>query len=115
WPWVVETMALIATTAGGNLLFLDNLRQSQLLATESHLSRHSLMLAEQSDRSFKSVDLVLSGIADYIGRQGVTDTASYDRLMSRYEVFRMLKEKTGGVPPNGGGALVGGPGRTVTL
>ena len=56
------------------------------------------MLAEQTDRSFKSVDLVLSGIADHIGRQGVTDTASYDRLMSRYETFLLLKEKISGLP-----------------
>src|SRR5262249_794639 len=112
---VVATGALIATIAGGNLLFLDNLRQSQLLATESQLSRHSLMLAEQSDRSFKSVDLVLSGIADYIGRQGVSDTASYDRLMSRYEVFRMLKAKTGGLPDIEAVTLIDAQGRLVNF
>jgi hypothetical protein len=98
WIVIVATIALIATIAGCNLFFLNDLRASLLLATESSLSRHSLMLAEQTDRSFKSVDLVLSGIADHIGRQGVTDTAAYDRLMSRYETFLMLKEKISGLP-----------------
>jgi signal transduction histidine kinase/DNA-binding response OmpR family regulator len=98
WILVVATVVLIATIAGGNLFFLNDLRSSLLLATESGLSRHSLMLAEQTDRSFKSVDLVLSGIADHIGRQGATDAASYHRLMSRYETFLMLKEKISGLP-----------------
>jgi len=98
WILVVATVVLIATIAGGNLFFLNNLRGSLLLATESSLSRHSLMLAEQSDRSFKSVDLVISGIAYYIARQGVTDTDSYHRLMSRYETFLFLQEKISGLP-----------------
>ena len=98
WILIVATIVLIATIAGGNLFFLGNLRQSLLLATESNLARHSLMLAEQADRSFKSADLVLSGIADHIGRQGVTDTDSYDRLLSRYETFLLLKEKISGLP-----------------
>jgi signal transduction histidine kinase/DNA-binding response OmpR family regulator len=95
---IVATVVLIATIAGGNLFFLTNLRDSLLLATESSLSRHSLMLAEQTDRSFKSVDLVLSGIADHIGRQGVTDTASYQGLMSRHETFLLLQERIRGLP-----------------
>jgi signal transduction histidine kinase/DNA-binding response OmpR family regulator len=98
WILIVATVVLIAMIAGGNLFFLTNLRASLLLATESSLSRHSLMLAEQSDRSFKSVDLVLSDIADHIARQGVIDTASYHRLMSRYETFLLLKEKISGLP-----------------
>ena len=98
WILIVATVVLIAAIAGGNLFFLNNLRDGLLVATESGLSRHSLMLAEQTDRSFKSVDLVLSGIADHIARQGVIDTESYHRLMSRYETFLLLKEKISGLP-----------------
>ncbi len=98
WILIVATVVVVAAIAGGNLFFLNNLRDGLLLATESGLSRHSLMLAEQTDRSFKSVDLVLSGIADHIARQGVTDTASYHRLMSSYETFLLLQEKISGLP-----------------
>ena len=98
WVLIVATIVLIATIVGGNLFFLNNLRESLLLATEANLSRHSLMLAEQTDRSFKSVDLVLSSIADYIGRQGVSDSDSYNQSMSRYETFLLLKEKISGLP-----------------
>jgi signal transduction histidine kinase/DNA-binding response OmpR family regulator len=98
WRLVVATVVLIATIVGGNLSFLNNLRESQLLGAEAALSRHSLMLAEQGDRSFKSLALVLSSVADFIARQGVTDSASYVRLMSRYETFLMLQEKISGLP-----------------
>jgi signal transduction histidine kinase/DNA-binding response OmpR family regulator len=98
WMLVAAAIGLIATIVGGNLFFLNNLRESQLLGAEANLARHSLMLAEQGDRSFKSLDLVLSGIADHITRQGVTDNDSYVRRMSRYETFLMLQEKIRGLP-----------------
>jgi signal transduction histidine kinase/DNA-binding response OmpR family regulator len=95
---VAATIALIAAIVGGNLFFINNLRDSLLLDAESGLARYSLMLSEQTDRSFKSVDLVLSSVGDYLSRRGVTDGASYDRLSSSYETFRLLKEKISGLP-----------------
>ncbi len=115
WALVVATIVLIATIAGGNLFFLNNLRESLLLGAEGNLARQSLMLAEHTDRSFKSLDLVLSSIADYIGRQGVTDSQSYDRLMSRYENFLMLKEKISGLPHVEALTLIDAKGKLVNF
>src|SRR5476651_2562851 len=95
---IVATVVLIAAIVGTNAFFINNLRESQLLGTEANLSRYSLMLAEQADRSFKSVDLVLSSIGDYIGRNGVTDSASYSRIMSDQATHLLLKEKITGLP-----------------
>ena len=95
---LVATITLIAAILGGNLFFINNLRDSLLLDAESDLARYSLMLAEQTDRSFKSVDLMLASVGDYLSRRGVTDGASYDRLTSSYETFRLLKEKISGLP-----------------
>ncbi|MFX8864364.1 hypothetical protein ABTM79_19675, partial [Acinetobacter baumannii] len=72
--------------------------ESALAAAESDLARYSLTLAENSDRSFKSLDLVLSSGGDYLGRKGVTDADSYRRLMADHETHLFLHEKIAGLP-----------------
>jgi len=91
-------LALIATIAGTNLFFLGNLRESTLQTAETNLARYSLTLAENADRSFKSVDLVLSSIADYIARKGVLDDDSYRVAVSDRETHFLLREKIAGLP-----------------
>ena len=91
-------LALIATIAGTNLIFLGNLRESTLQTAETNLARYSLTLAENADRSFKSVDLVLSSIADYIVRKGVLDDDSYRVAVSDREMHFLLREKIAGLP-----------------
>ncbi|HEY1586986.1 MAG TPA: ATP-binding protein, partial [Polyangia bacterium] len=111
---VVATIALIAAILGGNLFFINNLRQSLLLDAESDVARYSLMLAEQTDRSFTSVDLMLASVGDYLGRRGVTDGAAYDRLTSSYETFRLLKEKISGLPYVEAIGMINADGRLVS-
>ena len=94
----IGTVILIATIIGTNLMFLANLRESSLQTAEMNLGRFSLTLAEQTDRSFKSLDLVLSSVGDYIGRKGVNDPSSYRRLKSDYDTYLFLKEKISGLP-----------------
>jgi signal transduction histidine kinase/DNA-binding response OmpR family regulator len=92
------TLALICTIVGTDLIFLHNLRESTLQTAETNLSRYSLTLAENADRSFKSLDLVLSSVGDYLARKGVTDSASYRQLTSDQETHFLLKEKIAGLP-----------------
>jgi len=110
---VTVTVALIAAILGANAFFINNLRESLLVNTEANLARNSLMLAEQTDRSFKAVDLVLSSVGDYVGRQGVTDSASYNRLMSTYDTFLLLKEKISGLPHVEAVTLINADGKLV--
>jgi signal transduction histidine kinase/DNA-binding response OmpR family regulator len=94
----IASVALICTIIGSDLIFLSNLRESTLQTAEANLTRYSLTLAEEADRSFKSLDLVLSSVGDYLGRKGVTDGASYQRMMSDQETHLLLKEKITGLP-----------------
>src|ERR1039457_5518502 len=94
----IASVALICTIIGSDLIFLSNLRESTLQTAEANLARYSLTLAEEADRSFKSLDLVLSSVGDYLGRKGVTDSASYVRMMSDQETHLLLKEKITGLP-----------------
>jgi signal transduction histidine kinase len=111
----VITLALICTIVGTNLIFLGNLRESTLQTAEANLARYSLTLAENADRSFKSLDLVLSSVGDYLARKGVTDLASYRRLTSDQETHFLLKEKIAGLPQIDAVMMIDAEGRLINF
>jgi hypothetical protein len=57
-----------------------------------------MILAEQADRSFQSVDLVISSVAAGVAAEGVTDSASFDRIMASRDVHLLLRAKMSGTP-----------------
>lgn len=91
-------VVLIFAIVGTNLLFLKNSRDSTLKDAQTDLARYTLTLSEQADRSFKSLDLVLSSVGDYLGRRGGNDAESYHRIVDNYETYLFLKEKISGLP-----------------
>lgn len=91
-------LALICVIAGSNLFFLTNLRERALQESEEELGRYSVTLAENAERSLKSVDLVLSSVGDYVARRGAIDGASYKIAASDLETHHLLKEKIAGLP-----------------
>src|SRR5437763_9765868 len=111
----IIALALICTIAGTNLFFLGNLRESTLQTAETDLARYSLTLAENADRSFKSLDLVLSSIGDYVSRKGVTDSESYRRLTSDEETYFLLKEKIAGLPQVDAVTMIDAHGKLVNF
>ncbi len=95
---VAGALLLLAFIVGGNLLLLGNLRGSTLRNAEETLSRHSLTLAEQADRSFKSLDLVLSSVEEYVERMAPVARLQSDTIITSYETHLFLKEKLTGLP-----------------
>ena len=95
---VIGMSLLIVTIVGTNLIFLRNFRASTLKDAESDLRRYTLTLSEQADRSFKSLDLVLSSVGDYLVRKGVSDKESYQQNIRDYETYLFLKDKISGLP-----------------
>jgi signal transduction histidine kinase len=91
------TVLLISVIVPSRYLFLSEMRDEALKSAQTNLAHQSTALAEQADSSFKAVDLVLSSVGDYIGRKGVTDSASYRRMMSDRETHLMLAEKLTGL------------------
>ena len=82
----------------GNVIFLYEYRQSTLKAAETELGRYTLTLSEQADRSFKSLDLVLSSVSDYLIRRGVNDAKSYQTNVTDFDTHLFLKDKLSGLP-----------------
>jgi signal transduction histidine kinase len=100
-PWLpiaAVTGLLIAAIVPSRYYFIAELRDDALRTAQSNLSHESTALAEQADSSFKSLDLVLSSVGDYVGRKGVTDGESYRRMMSDRQTNLLLAEKITGLP-----------------
>ena len=111
----VITLALICSIVGTDLIFLHNLRENTLQTAEANLARYSLTLAENADRSFKSLDLVLSSVGDYLARKGVSDGASYQQLTSDQETHFLLKEKIAGLPQVDAVTMIAANGRLINF
>ena len=61
----------VAKAKATNAAVILHLRESTLVDQENELGNLSLTLAEQADRSFQSVDLVISSVADEIAAEGI--------------------------------------------
>lgn len=90
--------AMATVILGSSAVLLENLRKDTLRAAEAELSRFSLTLAEQADRSFKSLDLVISSIAENIVRRDATSLADFSRSVGGHDTHQLLKEKLSGLP-----------------
>jgi signal transduction histidine kinase/CheY-like chemotaxis protein/HPt (histidine-containing phosphotransfer) domain-containing protein len=95
---VAITLALICTIIGTNLIAVRHLHESTLQTAEVNLARYSLTLAENANRSFQSLNLMLLSVGDYLKREGAVDAASYRRLAADQTIHVLLKEKFAGLP-----------------
>jgi diguanylate cyclase (GGDEF)-like protein/PAS domain S-box-containing protein len=92
------TALLILVLLATNAAVILHLRESELLQEEGQLTNLSLIMAEQADRSFQSVDLVISSVADGMAVGGVTDAPSFVQKMAGHDIYLFLREKLTGVP-----------------
>src|SRR5579862_6564780 len=92
----ISVLILLLLTT--NAAFILNLHKTTLLNEEDRLSTISLFLAEQANRSFESVDLVIRSVADGIAVKGVTDPASFDRIMAGSDIRLLLQAQISGTP-----------------
>jgi signal transduction histidine kinase len=109
------TALLIVLLLATNAAIILHLRESELLDQESQLTNLSLTLAEQAERSFQSVDLVLSSVADRIRADGVTNSASLADKMGGGEFHHLLQDKLSGIPQIEAVTLIGENGRLINF
>jgi hypothetical protein len=94
----IGTAILILVLLAGTATVLLHLRKTEVRDQENQLRNLSLILAEQAERSFESVDLVVLSVAERIAGGGVADEASLDQEMAGHDVYLLLREKISGVP-----------------
>jgi signal transduction histidine kinase len=92
------TALVILVLLATNAAVILHLRASELLDQENQLTNLSLTLAEQAGRSFQSVDLVVSSVAEKIAAEGATDSASFKQKMAGHDIYFLLGEKISGIP-----------------
>jgi signal transduction histidine kinase len=109
------TALLIVVLLATNAAVILHLRESELLNQEGQLKNLGLTLAEQADRAFQSVDLVISNVAEGIAAEGVTDGASFVRKMAGPDVHVLLREKITGIPQLVAVTVISGEGKLINF
>jgi signal transduction histidine kinase/FixJ family two-component response regulator/HPt (histidine-containing phosphotransfer) domain-containing protein len=114
--WIYASAALlILVLTAADIAVVLNLRENSLRSAERTLENSSRTLAEEADRAFQSVDLVLSNLIEKIEAAGVVDSDSYDRLMSTNAVYLLLREQLNGLPQLDAITLIRADGKLINF
>jgi signal transduction histidine kinase len=109
------TALLILVLLATNAAILLKLRESEMLDQEQQLRNLSLTLAEQADRSFQSVDLVIESVAERIAAEGVTGGGSFTQKLAGRDMHRLLREKISGLPQLDAVTLINRDGKLINF
>jgi diguanylate cyclase (GGDEF)-like protein len=109
------TALLILILATTNAAVILHLRESELLSQEDQLRNLSGIMGEQADRSFQSVDLVLSSVAERIAAENVKDEAGFEQKAAGYDVHFFLQDKTSGIPQLGALTVISREGKLINF
>ena len=86
--------AVIAATAG----LLSNLYNRELVENERRLESLALVLAEQIDRSFQSIELIQTAVIERMQSLGIASVEDLERQMSDYDTHQRLKDRISALP-----------------
>jgi diguanylate cyclase (GGDEF)-like protein len=92
------TGLLILLLVATNAAVIWDLRESELRHQDAQMATFSLILAEQADRSFETIDLIISSVAERVTEEGATDSATFDQKMTSHDIYVLLHEKIIGIP-----------------
>jgi diguanylate cyclase (GGDEF)-like protein/PAS domain S-box-containing protein len=89
---------LVAAIVIGIAMATQTFRDRALANNERELKNTALVLAEQTDRAFQSLDLVATSVIDRMQSLGIASTEDFERRMSGQDVQSLLKDKISGLP-----------------
>ncbi len=112
---VSGAVLVIACMVGANIVILRNLREEALRDAETNLVRHTTLVADQTERSFQSLDLVLSRVGEYLGTKGINDSESYHKIATDYDTHLFLREKIIGLEQANAVTLIDAGGRLLNF
>jgi signal transduction histidine kinase len=111
----VGTAILIFLLFATNFAVIVHLRETALRNEDGNLKTLSLVLAEQAERTFQSVDLVISSVAETIAAAGVADGDAFEEKLASYDIHTLLREKISGVQQLDAVILVGHDGKVINF
>ncbi len=93
---IVGTALAVALIVGANVIVLTQLHENALHDVQTNLLRQSLTLSELAERTYQSVDLVLTSAAEKIQQAVLTESDLQQLKRQEYHLY--LKEKMSGLP-----------------
>lgn len=94
--YLVGALFIVSVAVAITVLVL-HFREVALREAEKEQQILSLTLAEGTERSFQSIDLVLSSVADYIAAGGINTADALEREMASHKIHELLKTKLTGL------------------
>ena len=85
---------LVAAIVVGIAMTTHTFRDRELANSERELKNTALILAEQTDRTIQSLDLVLTSVIERVQSLGISSTEDFARRMSGQDVQSLLKDCT---------------------
>src|SRR5665811_2011949 len=95
---IICGILLIGTVIAVTASMLLNLRDRELAESELGLKRLALVLAEQIDRSFQSIELIQTAVIERMQSLGIASAEDYERQMSGYDTHQRLKDRISALP-----------------
>ena len=97
--WIIAaSVALIALIIAAVGMLLSNLRNDQIAESRFDLESLAMVMAEEIDRSFQSIDVLQDAVIDRVRRHRVFSPEDFVRLMSDHDTYLRLKEQANMLP-----------------
>jgi hypothetical protein len=112
---IISGVLLIAATVLATGALVMHFRNQALAESGRELTNTALILAEQVDRTFESLELVQASLIERIRSLGIETSEDYAQRMASRDVHLMLKDKISGLPHVGAVVLVGADGRVINF
>ena len=106
---------LVAAIVVGIAMTTHTFRDRELANSERELKNTALILAEQTDRTIQSLDLVLTSVIERMQSLGISSTEDFARRMSGQDVQFLLKDKISGLPHIDAVSLFDADGKMINL
>src|SRR5438270_7245480 len=90
-------------------------RDRALADRERELQNIAFVVAEQTDRTFQSLDLVHTALIGQVQALGITSSSQLEQQMSSEDVYRLLKDKISGLPHVEAIALFSATGKLINF
>jgi diguanylate cyclase (GGDEF)-like protein/PAS domain S-box-containing protein len=111
----VGAILLSAAILGTNAITLGGLRENTLRSVEANLTSQGIVLAEETDRSFKVLDLTLSMVSNHVASLGINDSNALQSKLANHQTHQWLKEKSGGMAHVDAITLIGAQGKLINF
>ena len=91
------------------------LRQQAIDEWSKHVENLSLILAQHSEQTITSADLILTSVVEHVSASGIADDATLRAVMATPEVHKMLRDKASGSPQVESASIVAANGDLVNF